>query len=81
MLTEGAVIETMVLPNLSFVVHPRVDDALRQGWQSYLLGLADSDHGRAILEGIQINTFVPTEVGDYEIVREFIGRMEEPWHP
>lgn len=75
------VIETMALPNLSFVVHPRVDDELRQRWRDFLLGLAASDDGRAILQRIQVGSFVSTESGDYDVVREFIGRMEEPWHP
>lgn len=53
-------------------VPPRVVGRIRE----LLLGLDETDAGRAILAGTETRRFLPATDADYEVVREYVARFE-----
>ncbi|ACL72203.1 ABC-type phosphate/phosphonate transport system periplasmic component-like protein [Thioalkalivibrio sulfidiphilus HL-EbGr7] len=74
-------LETISLPSLVFVVHPRVPETDRAALLEALVGLNTTEHGRQILERINTAAFVPALDHDYDEVRRFVTTLEEPWLP
>jgi phosphonate transport system substrate-binding protein len=74
-------LETISLPSLVFVVHPRVPEADRARMLQTLASLNTTEHGKQILERINTAAFVPANDRDYDEVRQFVAKLEEPWLP
>jgi phosphonate transport system substrate-binding protein len=64
--------------NPPVVVRPSLEPALRDGIQRFFLTLHESERGRAILAGIQVERFVQPEPGLYASVDAMAVEMERP---
>lgn len=75
------IMESISLPSLVIVVHPRVLGVDREHMREILAELNTTEQGREILERINIGAFVLAEDRDYDEVRRFVSTLEEPWLP
>jgi len=64
--------------NPPLVVHPDLDPTVREGIRRFFLDLHESERGRAILAGIQVDRFVPPEPDQYATVDAMAVEMERP---
>jgi phosphonate transport system substrate-binding protein len=74
-------IETIALPNLAVVAHPRVPAALRQQWGERLQALSQNSEGQTMLQQLNIPAFIHFVDSDYDVVRRFVYALDEPWLP
>lgn len=69
------------LPGVVFIVHARVPAPERERLRQALLALADRPAGQPMLRSLHSRALVPANDADYDVVRQFVGRLEEPWLP
>jgi phosphonate transport system substrate-binding protein len=68
------ILESPGIPNISLVVHSRVPPEEREKIKNLLLswGESGSDARKKLLNSIGTNGFIPSNDGDYEVVRTFL---------
>ncbi len=64
------------IPNLTFVIHPRVPEQDRMRFAEAILSWATSDSGRPLLRGMKTSRFVPAEDAEYDVVRELVKEVQ-----
>ena len=62
--------KSRALPNMSLVIHKRVDKELRGKIQKEFISWSSSDHGRTILNNIQTQGFIPVRDNEYDVIRK-----------
>ena len=75
------ILETVELPNLTFVVHKRVPESERARIKAAMLAWNDTANGQKLLKKIKTRRFIPAEDRDYDQVRRFVLSLGEAWLP
>lgn len=74
-------LESTALPSSVFVVHKRVPPAERERMRAALLDWNNTTSGRAVLKTINTRSLIAASDRDYDVVRAFVGTLDEPWLP
>lgn len=75
------IVESPSIPNLTFVVHPRVPAAERNRLRSVILGWSNSEEGRRLNASIGTSGFVETRDAEFDPVRSLMKGLDLPWLP
>lgn len=73
--------ETESLVNNSVMARDDVPAPLVDRVRSLLVGLSETDEGRALLAGTETARFLPAADADYDVVRRYIARFESDVRP
>ena len=68
--------ETEPLINNSVMIRDDIPAELRQQVQRLLVGLHETEQGKAILAGMETARFIAATDQDYEVVRVYVERFE-----
>jgi phosphonate transport system substrate-binding protein len=75
------IVESASIPNLTFVVHPRVAAAERVRLRDAILQWSDSKVGQELIRSIGTSGFVTARDSDYAGVRRLLKDLDSPWLP
>ena len=64
------------IPNLTFVIHPRVASADRERILQAILSWRTNDSGRKLLQGIGTVGFMPARGAEYDVIRALVKEAE-----
>ncbi|MBF0505769.1 MAG: phosphate/phosphite/phosphonate ABC transporter substrate-binding protein [Nitrospirae bacterium] len=68
--------ETEPLINNSVMIRSDLPADIREQVRKYLVGLHETEEGRAILAGMETARFIPASDKDYDVVRSYVERFE-----
>jgi phosphonate transport system substrate-binding protein len=75
------VAESQPIPNLTFVVSPRVPAADRNRLREAILRLNDSEDGRGLIRSLGTRSFVEVRDAEFDGVRRLMKTLDTPWQP
>jgi len=69
--------ETEPLVNNSVMLRKDIPADIREQVREHLVGLLDTEEGKAILAGMETARFLPAADRDYDVVRAYVARFEK----
>ena len=71
------ILKTPAIPNLTFIVHQRVPEPMREQLRQTILSWHTSREGQQLLQGMKTQGFVPALEEDYAGVRELVKEAKK----
>jgi len=76
-----SIVESAAIPNLTFVVHPRVPAAERARLRDVIVKWSENPAGLELVRSIGTSGFVEARDAEFNGVRNLLKNLDAPWLP